>query len=174
MIYQFVLYTEMERKEFEILFCRLRPAIYKMAYGVTNSEDDAEDVAQDTLLKLWSMRDKLEGYRSTEALALVMSRRMSIDKLRQRKNVPLEDVDRLDLSPTPEEVMMHKEAEAEMDMRLQQLPDREQAVLRMRHIDGLEIGEIAKLIGTSEVNVRVAISRGRRRIKDLFLTQNTD
>lgn len=164
-------YAKMERKEFEILSSRLRPAIYKMARRVTGSEDDADDVAQDVLLKLWCMRERLDEYRSVEALAMVMSRRMSIDRLRQSRGVPLEDIERLEETPSPEEALMRYEAEAETDSLLATLPDREQAVIRMKHIDGMETSEIAALIGTSEVNVRVALSRGRRRIKDLFLTQ---
>lgn len=161
----------MERKEFEILSSRLRPAIYETARKVTGSEDDAEDVAQDTLLKLWCMRERLDEYRSVEALSMVISRRMSIDRLRQNRGISLEDIEQHEESPSPEEALMHDEAETETDRLLAILPDREQAVMRMKHIDGMETSEIAAIIGTSEVSVRVALSRGRRRIKDLFLTQ---
>ena len=45
----------------------------------------------------------------------------------------------------------------------------QQAVLRMKHLDGLEVGEIAELPGSTPEAVRMNLSRARRRVKEMFM-----
>ena len=52
---------------------------------------------------------------------------------------------------------------------IDKLPDREQAVLRMKHIDGMEIAEIAELVGSNQIAVRTALSRARKKVRDIYL-----
>ncbi|MCD8185461.1 MAG: sigma-70 region 4 domain-containing protein [Rikenellaceae bacterium] len=49
------------------------------------------------------------------------------------------------------------------------LPELQQAVLRMRHIDELEVQEIAQLTGSNPEAVRMNLSRARRKVKEIFL-----
>ena len=67
----------MDRKEFETIVPALRDRIVSLVGRMVppgSGSDMAEDVAQDTLLRLWSRRDTLDSYRSVEALAMVMAR----------------------------------------------------------------------------------------------------
>ena len=50
-------------------------------------------------------------------------------------------------------------------------PDRQQTILRMKHIDGMEVPDIARLTGCSPEAVRMNLSRARRQIRDQFLTR---
>ena len=49
------------------------------------------------------------------------------------------------------------------------LPSVQQAVIRMKHIEGLEVGEIARITGSTPGAIRVALSRARQSIKDIFM-----
>ena len=64
----------MERKEFEILVQKLRPRVLREAIHYMDDPDDGEGITQDVMMKLWSMRDRLEEYRSVEALAVVVTK----------------------------------------------------------------------------------------------------
>ena len=55
----------------------MRPQLLQLAIRYLNNGDDAEDVVQDTLLKLWFLRDRLEDYRSVESLASVITRHLA-------------------------------------------------------------------------------------------------
>lgn len=74
----------MNRTEFERMAPPLRKRIVSMVLGMSASADAdlADDVAQDTLLRLWTIRDKLDEYRSVDSLAMVIARHRAIDLLR--------------------------------------------------------------------------------------------
>ena len=138
-----------------------------------SDSDDAEDIAQEVALKLWAMRERLEEYRSVEALALVMARRLCLNHLRGANAA----TGSMDAGPrteatsgeTPESELISQE-ETERAWRLMDsLPDAQQAVLRMKHVEGMEVGEIARVTGSSPEAVRQSLSRARRNIMKHFI-----
>lgn len=159
----------MDRKEFETRATRLRPQLTKMAYKCIGNNDDADDIAQDTLLKLWCMREQLDEYHSVEALAMVICRHLSLDRLKKKGTTSLEDAIISDIEPSPEDIIEQTEKELEIHRLIDCLPDGQQTILRLKHLDEMETTEIAKMIGSTEVAVRVQLSRARNRIKELFL-----
>lgn len=167
----------MERKEFETIVPSLRDRIVSLVGRMVPSgagADMAEDVAQDTLLRLWARRDTLDSYRSIEALAMVMARNRTLDLLRATQTGRLTSIDGIDspdTHPNPHESLEADEAESRMRDILRSLPSAQQALIRMRHTEGMEIDEIAALTGSSPGAIRTALSRARRHIKDLFLQQ---
>ena len=167
----------MERKEFETIVPSLRDRIVSLVGRMVPSgagADMAEDVAQDTLLRLWARRDTLDSYRSIEALAMVMARNRTLDLLRAAQTgrfTSIDGIDSPDTHPNPHESLEADEAESRMRDILRSLPSAQQALIRMRHTEGMEIDEIAALTGSSPGAIRTALSRARRHIKDLFLQQ---
>ena len=167
----------MERKEFETIVPSLRDRIVSLVGRMVPSgagADMAEDVAQDTLLRLWARRDTLDSYRSIEALAMVMARNRTLDLLRAAQTGRLTSIDGIDspdTHPNPHESLEADEAESRMRDILRSLHSAQQALIRMRHTEGMEIDEIAALTGSSPGAIRTALSRARRHIKDLFLQQ---
>ena len=165
----------MEHKEFETIVPSLRDRIVSLVGRMVPSgagADMAEDVAQDTLLRLWARRDTLDSYRSIEALAMVMARNRMLDLLRAAQTGRLTSIDGIDAPdthPNPHESLEADEAESRMRDILRSLPSAQQALIRMRHTEGMEIDEIAALTGSSPGAIRTALSRARRHIKDLFL-----
>lgn len=159
----------MDRKEFETLATRLRPRIIAMACRCLENNDDADDIAQDTLLKLWSMKDRLDEYNSIDALAIVIGRHLCLDRLKRTKTQPLDETSIDDIVSSPEDVIVENEIEENINRLINALPDGQQIILKLKHIEGMETTEIAHMIGSSEVAVRVQLSRARNRIKELFL-----
>ena len=167
----------MDRKEFETIVPALRDRIVRLVGRMVppgSGSDMAEDVAQDTLLRLWSRRDTLDSYRSVEALAMVMARNRTIDLLRSEQPgrcTSIDGIDSPDSGPDPHQSLEAGEAETRMRDILDSLPSAQQALIRMRHAEGMEIDEIAALTDSSPGSIRTALSRARRHIKELFLQQ---
>lgn len=164
----------MDRNEFETLAKRLRPRIIEMACRCLDNQDDADDIAQDTLLKLWSMKHRLEEYNSIDALAIVIGRHLCLDKLKRAKETSIDDILINDIAYSPEDIIIEGENVEKIHRLISTLPDGQQVILKLKHIEGMETSEIAQIIGSSEVAVRVQLSRARNRIKELFLRNAYD
>lgn len=167
----------MFRKSFESTVRKLRPTIVSRMIAMTGNADDADDIAQETLLRLWMMRDRLGKYKSIEALATVIARNLAIDGKRAgRATVDIDDEvignTLADNGPVPDARIIAGETASGIDAVLKQLAPGQEAVIRMKHIEGMEISEIARLIGSTENNVRVTLCRARARVRQLFTQQN--
>lgn len=163
----------MEREEFEKMAPGLRERIVGMvrAMSARTGHDLADDVAQDTLLKLWTIRDRLDEYRSVESLAMVMAHHRTIDLIRSSsaETTDIDSVSIVDSTPSPEQTMIASETGQNVMAIIRSLPSVQQAVIRMKHIEGLEVAEIARITGSTPGAIRVALSRARQNIK-LLLT----
>jgi RNA polymerase sigma-70 factor (ECF subfamily) len=164
----------MEQNTFEIEAKRMRPALLRMATRYLESTDEAEDVVQDALLKLWFLRDRLEQYRSVDALAIVITKHLCINRLRgiRVEKVDLEQGVSIGGGENPEMKLVEEENMKEILEVISTLPDLQQAILRMKHIEGFEVEEIARLTGSTPVAVRTNLSRARKKVKEQFMIHN--
>ena len=137
----------------------MRPMLVEVAKEILGNQTEAEDVAQEALLRLWQLRD--EPIRDMENLARVVVQHLSVDTLRRRhKTVSIHEYDFADVSP-PEGL---NDEEERMMVHIAQLPMMQQTILRLRHVEEMEIDKIATMIGMTEVAVRQTLSRARRKI----------
>lgn len=153
----------MTQEEFKEEAQRLRPQLMLTARRYLG-DDDAEDTVQDVLLRLWQMVGELR--QPFDALALRLTRNLCIDQVRRRKpTVMLTDSGETDQTENDDERIER------MMAVVSTLPDLQQTVLRLRHLEGMEMNEIADLIGSSEVAIRKALSRARQAVKQKYLKQ---
>ena len=166
----------MEQHKFEIEAKRMRPSILRLAMHYTEDEDEAEDVVQEVLLKLWFLRERLEAYRSIDALAVVITRHLCLNRKRERnlEKVPLEEGRTIIGEDGPEWMIIQEERMDEILNLIAGLPDLQQAVLRMKHVEGFEVEEIARLTGSNPIAVRTNLSRARKKIREQFLKRNKE
>lgn len=159
----------MDREIFEIEARRLRPILIRYVSSILHNDNESEDVVQESLLKLWFFRTKLDDYKSIDAVAHVIAGRLSINRVRDRKmNITLNEAWEL----TDESIRYSVEDYSDSTLRaLESLPSVEQAVLKMKHIEGMETEEIASLISSNPAAVRVALSRARKKMRERFLSR---
>lgn len=161
----------MERQQFEIEAKRMRPALLRLASRYMEDADEAEDVIQDVLLKLWFLREKLDRYRSVDALAMVITKHLCINQLRTRRmeTVELQQDMQIAGSETTDQRLLEAEETRELLRVISTLPNLQQAVLRMKHIEGFEVEEIARLTGSTPIAVRTNLSRARKKVREQFI-----
>ena len=161
----------MERQQFEIEAKRMRPALLRLASRYMEDADEAEDVIQDVLLKLWFLREKLDRYRSVDALAMVITKHLCINQLRTRRmeTVELQQDMQIAGSETTDQRLLEAEETREVLRVISTLPNLQQAVLRMKHIEGFEVEEIARLTGSTPLAVRTNLSRARKKVREQFI-----
>ncbi len=149
--------TETFRQEAQ----RMRTTLVRLAFGILRDSDEAEDVVQDVLLRLWQMRDQLRM--PIEPLARVLTRNRCIDIARRKKPAA-----ELSMAVFQEEDKALRERIERMMKVIETLPELQQTILRLRHMEGMEFKEIAELTGSTEVAVRKALSRARQAVRDKF------
>jgi RNA polymerase sigma-70 factor (ECF subfamily) len=149
--------TETFRQEAQ----RMRTTLVRLAFGILRDSDEAEDVVQDVLLRLWQMRDQLRM--PIEPLARVLTRNRCIDIVRRKKPAA-----ELSMAVFQEEDEALRERIERMMKVIETLPDLQQTILRLRHMEGMEFKEIAELTGSTEMAVRKALSRARQAVRDKF------
>ena len=74
----------MNRLTFEHIAQRLRPRIVHVAYDFFESMDDAEDVAQETLVRMWRLCERLDENRNVEALSVRVAKSVCVDMYRRQ------------------------------------------------------------------------------------------
>lgn len=168
----FVFTIDMEKEQFKLKVLPLREKLTGHAYRILETPEDVEDVIQEVFLKLWYIREKLDNYTSIEALAVTMTKNACLNKTRiyrtHREVALSESTAELGCDDNPHKTLEHKDELNHLMTILDRLPGLQQTILRMKHVDGFEIAEISELIGSTPENVRVNLSRARKRVKELF------
>jgi len=165
-----VLIIEMELETFKITVLPLRQKMLNFSRRLVEDAADAEDVVQEAFIKLWYIREKLDAYHSVEALAMQVTKNLSLDKIKLRKpqGSELESITLISEAVSPEQ----KDAAECIRRLIAQLPTLQQTIIRMKDIEGYELAEIAEITATPVENVRVNLSRARKKIREQFLQLN--
>lgn len=154
-------------EKFDEIWLPLSGRFYRVAYHLLESEQDAEDAVQELYLKLWSGREDMVRILNPVAFGTAMLKNICIDRIRKRM---VRQTEALDTAVSrkeapPDGAVEHKETLRYLLAEMEKLPQRQRDILRMRAIDGLEYGEIARRTGLSEVHVRVLLSMARKTLR---------
>lgn len=150
----------------------LKDKLFRLAYRITLHTAEAEDITQDTLIRVWNKRHELEDVRSLEAYCLTVCRNLANDRreLHEAQNLSLDGTP-CDAPDNADEI----DSRMERDERLQwvhrlmvKLPEKQRSILHLRDIEGHSYHEIADILGVSEEQVKVNLFRARRWIKEQY------
>ena len=141
-----------------------------MSYGA--GRDEAEDIAQEVMLRLWQMHDELERYESIEALAALMARHQLINHQRRRKPEALNEAMTVSITTSPHEQLEMKEDDRWLTKRLEQLPTTQRTLLYMRQVERRTHEEIAQLLGIETTSVSTLLARARRTLLEEIKRRN--
>ena len=125
-------------------------------------KEEAEDIAQDVMLRLWQMRGELDRYDSVEALVTLMARHLLRNHQRRRPIAALDETRIVRLDSSPHDMLENKENDEWLTMKLQQLPTTQRALLYMRQVERKSHEEIAHLLGIETTSVSTLLARARR------------
>ena len=150
----------------------IKDNLYRLARRFLISSDEAQDAVQEVFLKLWKNKEAIKKYRSPEAFAYTMTKNYCLDRLKSKQASNLKLVhtnfeNRTDL----EQHIEAKDGVSLLFKLMETLPEQQKTILHLRDVEQLAFAEIAKITNTSQANVRVALSRARKKIKDLLLKQ---
>ncbi|WP_297195070.1 sigma-70 family RNA polymerase sigma factor [uncultured Porphyromonas sp.] len=147
----------------------LRPQLLSQATHIVGDQDDAEDVVQESLLRLLVHRQEWEHYSSLEALCRTVVHHQAIDFLRRtRPRAEIEEADRL-LAPSTEDEIEHAEVQALLTSAIDSLPTKQRLIFRLKEVEGYEVEEIARIAGLSPEAIYNNLSRARSALRSRLL-----
>ena len=161
----------MEQEQFKIEVVPLRGKLSGCARRLLDDPQDVEDVVQEVFLKMWYIREELDRYESVEAPAVQITKHLCLNRLRafRYRQEKLSDSAVITADDNPYVALEQKDSVSQVMHIMELLPGLQQTILRMKHVDGFEVKEIAELTGSSPEAVRVNLSRARKKVKELFL-----
>ena len=151
----------------------LKNELFRMALRITQNTAEAEDVVQETMLKVWSRREQWEQLDSIKAFCLTICRNLSLDKARRMDNQTQSldaAIDPADHSHTanPEEQTVQRDRVLLVRQLISQLPEKQRSCMQLRDIEGMSYKDIAEVLGINEQQVKINIFRARQSIKERF------
>ena len=163
----------MTAKEFNISVVPMNPKLFRYAYRFLEDRDEAQDAVQEVFVKLWRMRDKMNEVKNIEAFAVRITRNYCLDKIKTKHTVSL-DVndyfkDRISDASDPQEVLEKSDTMKELGRMMRELPEPQRSVIRMRDVEGYSNEEVGEILGLTPGNVRVVLSRARKKIRESFI-----
>ncbi len=161
----------MDQKEFIKVISPFKDRLYRLAKRLLVSNEEAEDATQEVLVKLWNNKGKLESYSSVEAMAMTMTKNYCLDQLKSKRATEMRIVHN---NYTDRQAGLQQQAEDRDSWKwaekiMQKLPEQQKLIVQMRDIEQYEFEEIAKIMDMNENAVRVALSRGRKTMREELL-----
>jgi RNA polymerase sigma-70 factor (ECF subfamily) len=158
-------------REFEAQLAECGPLAYRVARGVLRNSADAEDVAQEALLRAYRSFDRLRDRNRFRAWLVRISFRLALDRLRSAKRREQRDV--LWSQPahqppaaTAEDLAASSEFQVYLDRALEELPEKLRLVLLLAAMEGHTIHEIASLLGIPVGTVKSRIFIARKQLAE--------
>lgn len=167
----------MQASDFKQLFLPCHRKLFSVAYRLMSNAQAAEDMVQETFLKLWMQRDKMEKIDNPEAYSITVLRRIFYDKMRAGHLQEVDkDVGSLQVSSSQNISKQLEEADEYQRVRLliTHLPEPQARIMLMRDIEDRSFDEISTETGLTEVNIRSILSRARKKIREQIKAMRYD
>lgn len=161
-----------ELEELAVLFRDHHKAIFRIAYRITGSQSDAEDVLQTIFLRLTPNRAERDLSPNPEGYLHRAAVNASLDLIRRRTRANFIAFDFVDFNqnpklsvPSPEDNFADVELRELIRHAVAKLEGRAATAFALRYFEGYDNGRIAEILGTSQMVVAVTLHRARTRLR---------
>lgn len=147
-------------------FKSLSDGLYRVAYYILESENDAQDAVQDLFVKLWGNRDQLDTVLNFKAYCTTLMKNLCIDRLRKEQRVQGIEVET--------DIVESRRVDEDYDAReklervlaaIERLPERQRDVMKMYVLEEMSYDEIAQKTGMTNLTLRVLLSNARKTLR---------
>ena len=165
----------MTKEAFEHKATRFRDIALQAAVTAGADADTAEDIAQETMLRLWQMHDDPRLY-NPEGHASTIARHLTLNHLRCKPPLPLDEQQAVRQSvPSPLDLMLQREDERWLQERIRNLPYTQHAILKLRQVEHRSNEEIANILGIQPSSVSTLLAKARRQLlEEIKQQRNTN
>ena len=151
----------------------LKNELFRLALRITQERAEAEDVVQETMMKVWNRREQWDEMESIEAYCLTVCRNLALDKTRRmeqqlRAATPSSDPADQSHASNPEQVAIEHDRLQLVRQLMDLLPEKQRTCMQLRDIEGKSYRDIAIVLDIAEQQVKTNIFRARQTIRERF------
>lgn len=147
-------------------FLPLKDCLYRAAYHLMGSAEEAEDAVQDLYVKLWTGRESLPGIVNPKAYCLTLLRNSCLDRLRSKRLGGRSSIEGVEMGQQGSTDEVHEREQMEAVLKaIESLPQRERTVLKLKVLDDLSYKEIQVRTGLPYLTLRVLLSTARKKLR---------
>ena len=152
----------------------LKDKLYRLALRITLNSAEAEDVVQDTMIRVWNKRDEWPQFESIEAYCLTIARNLAIDRSQKMEAQNLQltsEVREMPDTLTPYDRLAQNEQMQLVHRLVNELPERQRKIVVQKYFCDKSAAEIAENLGMTQVNVRVQLYRAIQQMKTFIQSE---
>lgn len=149
----------------------LKDKLFRLALRITFNRAEAEDVVQETLIRVWNKRDDWRQFGSIEAYCLTVARNLAIDRSQRKDAQTIELTSEVEevSEKTPYDQLVDKERMRLIHQLINKLPEKQRLIMQLRDIEGKSYKEIAVVLHLTEEQVKVNLFRARQKVRQQYL-----
>jgi len=150
----------------------LKDKLFRLALRITFDRAEAEDIVQETLIRVWNKRDEWSRFGSIEAYCLTVAKNLAIDRSEKKEAQNLELTPEIAQEPealNPYDQLVDKERMTLIHHLVNELPEKQRLIMQLRDIEGKAYKEIAVVLHLTEEQVKVNLFRARQKVKQRYL-----
>lgn len=149
----------------------VKDKLYRFAFSFMKDADEAQDIVQEVLIKVWNGREKIEELENMEAWCMRITRNMALDRLKSKQYKNTDSLaDDFDISGgenhTPHQAVETNDMMTKINRLISSLPSKQQQVIQLRDIEGYSYKEIGDIMQIDMNQVKVNLFRARKTVKD--------
>ena len=158
---------------------RVLPAknkLFRFAFRMLGSSEEAKDVVQEVMIKVWNGREQMAEVQNMEAWCMRITKNLSLDKLRSRQRRATDSMEE-GFEVRQEALSPHENTELNESMlRINQLiaalPEKQRQVIHLRDIEGYSYNEICEMLELDMSQVKVSLFRARNAVREKLVKMN--
>ena len=150
----------------------LKDRLFRVALRIVADRAEAEDIVQETLIRVWSKREEWTLLDSVEAFCLTVVRNLAIDRAERVNRQCAErpsDYDCAEECADPCDRLVSKDQLHLVHELMKQLPEQQRTIMQLRDVEGKSYREISSIMSLTEEQVKVYLFRARQKVKQKFL-----
>lgn len=158
---------------------RVLPAknkLFRFAFRLLGSSEEAKDVVQEVLIKVWNGREQMAEVQNMEAWCMRITKNLSLDRLRSKQRRATDSIaEGLEVkqeSLTPHENTELNESMQRINQLIASLPEKQRQVIHLRDIEGYSYQEICEMLELDMSQVKVSLFRARNAVREKLLKIN--
>jgi len=150
----------------------LKDKLFRLALRITFDRAEAEDIVQDTMIRVWNKRSEWPAFQSIEAYCITVAKNLAIDRSQKKEaqHVPItSNIEEASITSGPYDKLAAEERMQIIHRLISKLPEKQRLIMQMRDIEGESYKEIAHILNLTEEQVKVNLFRARQKVKQQYI-----